>query len=147
MQQTLSGAFVRLLLDWLRGRDAAPGGLVAALERLRLQDRVSVLQWHAWLVEATRSLEISAGLSIGACIDTGHLGLLGHLVRSSPNLRAALQDYLRFEGLQYGSCWAVLVDEPVGAVLRWEIPAGISAPLVEIVGPATIARDKPASRA
>lgn len=132
---TISGAYAQLLREWLVMERVADAVLLAELERLRPQERVPLMRWQQWLQRTAAARESPAfALGIGARTSDRHLGLLTHLARCTPTLESALQDYLRFEGLQYGTTWARLEHLPDGIGLRWLIPRGALDPLVEIVG-------------
>lgn len=134
-QPTIAGAYAQLLREWLLRERVADADLLAELERLRPQERVPLLRWQQWLQRTAAARESPAfALGIGAVTADRHLGLLAHLARCTPTLESALQDYLRFEGLQYGMSWARLEHLPDGSGLRWLIPRGVLDPLVEIVG-------------
>lgn len=131
---TVSGAYAQLLREWLQSVRSSDTKLLSELEKLRPLERVPLTTWEHWLQQASRSQEsLEFGLAIGALTDHRHLGLLAHLTRYAPTLENALDDYLRFEGLQYGATWGRLVDIPEGTGLRWFRPDMLD-PLVEVVG-------------
>ena len=131
---TVSGAYAQLLREWLQSVRSPDEKLLSELELLRPLERVPLTTWEHWLQQAAKTQESSDfALAIGALTDHRHLGLLAHLTRYAPTLKNALDDYLRFEGLQYGATWGRLVDLPESTGLRWYRP-DILDPLVEIVG-------------
>lgn len=131
---TVSGAYVQLLREWLQSVETPDSKLLAELGQLRPLERVPLVTWENWLKQLTRTQRSpDFALSIGALTDHRHLGLLAHLTRYAPTLASALEDYLCFEGLQYGATWGRLANVPEGVGLRWFNPP-ILDPVVQIVG-------------
>lgn len=119
----VTGAYARLLLDWLDQQCLhAPDlrGEVAALEPDAV---VPIPHWHA-LLDRAAALRPDArpgetGLAIGALIRPAHVGLLGYLALASATLEEALGAYLRFEQLFYGINLAQSCVTPQHVEIRW----------------------------
>lgn len=116
----VTGAFARLLLDWLDHERLAAPQLRAELARLQPDEALPVLQWGRMLEEAIQLKPgMGRGLEIGALIRPEHCGLLGYLALASDNLEQALLAYQRFEKLFYGYDFAELVTTPEAIEIRW----------------------------
>lgn len=124
----VTGAWTRLLTDWLdRMRLQAPQ-LRAAVSAYALDDVVPLTDWAALLHEAVvlKPGLPALGLDIGAAVAPHHVGVLGYLVMASDNLGQALAAYQHYERLFYGADLAELKVTPSQVEISWA-PGGGSA--------------------
>lgn len=117
----VTGAWISLLLDWLdQQRLPAPALRAAVLQRVA-DDVVPVEFWRDCLEQAValRPAQPAPELSIGACIQPRHVGVLGYLVLATHTLGEAMWAYKRYEKLFYGLDVAEMVSDGEHAELRW----------------------------
>lgn len=131
---SVSGAYARLLADWLTRRRNPDPRMLQAVLSVEPTARVTLLQWADWL---TRAAMLFPGepveLDMGAGIEFRHAGLLGHLVRLMPTLGDALTAYTRFEALQYGRPWARFSTDLNPPRIIWPDASGMTHLGVETV--------------
>lgn len=117
----VTGAWTRLLSDWL-DREGMPAPRVRAqLAAFALDDIVPLPIWRS-LLEQTAALcrdPTGLGLRIGAGVQPHHLGVLGYLVVASDTLGEAMAAYQRYERLFYGLNLASVAYEGDEAEIRW----------------------------
>lgn len=127
----VTGAWTRLLSDWLdRQRLRAPA-LRAALAAQAPDDIVPLAQWAALLEQAVAlrpDMPVPA-LDIGAGVTPAHVGMLGYLVVASDHLAQALATYQRYERLFYGADLAEVGAKGGEVSLSWGAPEGDASPL------------------
>lgn len=131
---SVSGAYARLLTDWLARRHLRATPSLAGVALVEPTARLPLPQWAAWVTQAGLLLPDTAiELEVGAGIDFRHIGLLGHLVRRMPTLGDALAAYSRFEALQYGRPWSRFAVDEDPPRLVWPDASGITHLGVETV--------------
>lgn len=108
----VTGAWIRLLPDWLDRMGLLAPQLRAAVSAYAPDDVVPLTDWAAMLHEAValKPVMTAAGLDIGAGVAPRHVGVLGYLVMACDNLGQALAAYQRYERLFYGADTFVLPD-------------------------------------
>lgn len=117
----VTGAWTRLLGDWLdRERLPAPG-LRAELASVSDEEVVALETWQSLLARATalRPATPSPGLAIGALVEPRHVGVMGYLVLASDTLGEALLAYRRYERLFYGVDLAEIEIDGGEVEIRW----------------------------
>lgn len=117
----VTGAWTRLLTDWLDRLHLQAPQLRAAVSAYALDDVVPLTDWAVLLHEAV-SLKPdmpAAALDIGAGVAPHHVGVLGYLVMASDNLGQAMASYQRYERLFYGADLAAVKALPSQAEISW----------------------------
>lgn len=100
-------AFVRMLSDFLQSRNQSIKDFLADYsdENLSLDDhqsRLPVQQWQSCLDKVSSKLQDPLlGLHLGQTITAQHLGVLGYVLLSCPQLGAALERMERYQRLLY----------------------------------------------
>ncbi len=117
----VTGAWTGLLTDWLNQSDLAADSLRMALKRWAAQDNVPVDVWRQLLSEGLAMAQESAApeLEVGACVQPGHVGVLGYLVLATDTLGEAMLAYQRYETLFYGTSLAEIDVVGEDAEIRW----------------------------
>lgn len=117
----VTGAWTRLLSDWLDREHLSAPAIRARLARFAPDDDVALDDWRTLLEQAARlKPELTApGLAIGAGVKPEHVGVLGYLVLASDTLGAAMVTYQRYERLFYGVNLAEVRRLGHDAELRW----------------------------
>ncbi len=100
----VTGAWARLLLDWLDREGLKAPTLRASISALAPDDIVPLPDWEQLLEQgvALRPAQVAPALAIGVGVTPAHVGVLGYLVAASDNLAQALATYQRYERLFYG---------------------------------------------
>lgn len=117
----VTGAWTRLLSDWLDREHLAAPTLRARLAALAPDDVVPIAVWRALLDQAAalRPERLALGLEIGAGVQPHHIGVLGYLVLASDNLSEAMSTYQRYERLFYGVDLAEIAVDGSEVEIRW----------------------------
>jgi AraC-like DNA-binding protein len=117
----VTGAWTRLLSDWLDREQLAAPAIRARLAGYAPDDAVPVREWRALLEQAVQLRpDLDApGLAIGAGVLPHHVGVLGYLVLASNTLGEAMAAYQRYERLFYGIDIAEVLIDRDQAQLRW----------------------------
>lgn len=135
----VTGSWTRILLDWLDQCGCSAPSLRAALLALPPGEAVSVSRWRELLDQAAGLQPASGpelGLTIGARVQTEHVGVLGYLVASSATLGEALLAYQRYETLFYGTTIAEAHWEGSSVEIRW--PPTTLGPIADAIGIAAL---------
>lgn len=117
----VTGAWTRLLNDWLDREEIPATAIRAQLSRFAPDDAVPLRLWRDVLAQAVplRPELVAPGLAIGSGVQPQHLGVLGYLVLASDTLGAAMTTYQRYERLFYGVNVAEVRLLGATAELRW----------------------------
>lgn len=117
----VTGAWIRLLEDWLDAGHLPAPDIRHALARWAPDDLVPTAAWRG-LLEAAVALRppaATAALAIGAGVQPRHVGVLGYLVLASQTLGEAMLAYQRYEKLFYGVELAEVAVAGSDVELRW----------------------------
>ncbi|MDI1302624.1 MAG: AraC family transcriptional regulator ligand-binding domain-containing protein [bacterium] len=100
----VTGAWTRLLTDWLDAEKLPAPDIRALLDSRTPDDIVPVPVWRNLLERAValRPHALAPGLAIGAQVQPHHVGVMGYIVLASNNLGEAMLAYQRYERLLYG---------------------------------------------
>lgn len=95
-------------------------------------DRTSVATWKQWLERAAQHLDDPLlGLKLGRRITPAHLGVMGYVLLSAPNLGGSLDRLQRYQRLLYDVNPLQLRQEAGSLVLEWGTENGRPGPLVD----------------
>lgn len=117
----VTGAWIQLLLDWLKAERLPAPEIRAALASRAEDDVVPTAVWRQ-LVESAVELRpraVAPGLAIGALVQPRHIGVLGYLVLASETVGEALRMYQRHERLLYGASLAEVEILGRDMEVRW----------------------------
>ncbi len=100
----VTGAWLRLLTDWLDREGLSATALRARVLAHSPDDAVPLPVWNGLLADAKalRPGDSVLSLAIGAGVQPRHVGVLGYLALACDNLGEALATYQRCERLFYG---------------------------------------------
>lgn len=117
----VTGAWTRLLADWLDQEGLAAPDIRAALAQRAPDDIVPIPVWRNLLERAValRPGLPAPGLAIGTLVQPQHVGVLGYLVLASATVGAAMLAYRRYERLLYGVALAEIALRGDQAEIRW----------------------------
>lgn len=117
----VTGAWTRLLTDWLDRESLDARRLRAAVNAHAVNDAVPMVAWAGMLDEATalRPERPALGLDIGAGVAARHVGALGYLVMACDTLGDAMAAYQRYERLFYGAGIAQVQPTGMDVSLSW----------------------------
>ena len=117
----VTGAWTRLLTDWLDRESFEAPRLRAALNAHAVDDAVAMIAWARMLDEAAalRPDHPALGLDIGAGVAARHVGALGYLVMACDTLSDAMAAYQRYERLFYGTGIAEVHPTGTNVSLSW----------------------------
>jgi AraC-like DNA-binding protein len=117
----VTGAWTRLLTDWLDAQHLQALSVRSLLARYAPDDVVPLPVWREALRQAValRPDLVAPGLAIGAGILPHHVGVLGYLVLASDNLAEAMRAYQRYERLFYGVDLAEVCLHGNEVEIRW----------------------------
>lgn len=134
----VTGAWTRLLTDWLDHESIDARRLRAAVGAHAVDDAVPMVAWAALLDEAAalRLDRPALGLDIGAGVAARHVGALGYLVTACDTLGDALVAYQRYERLFYGA--GIAQVHPTGANVSLSWPPGGGGALADEVAIAAL---------
>ena len=134
----LTGAWTRLLTDWLDTQSLPAPDIRATLAQYAPDDSVPVDVWRALLQQAVTRVPSQAApeLAIGTGVQPHHVGVLGYLVLATDTLGEAMLAYQRYERLFYGVNLAEVAASGDDTELRWPAAA---VPLGQLADGAAIA--------
>lgn len=134
----VTGAWTRLLTDWLDRESLDARRLRAAVGAHAVDDAVPMVVWAGMLDEAAalRPDRPALGLDIGAGVAARHVGALGYLVTACDTLGDALVAYQRYERLFYGA--GIAQVQPTGANVSLSWPPGGGGALADEVAIAAL---------
>lgn len=117
----VTGAWTRLLADWLDQEGLPAPDIRAALAQRAPDDIVPIPAWRNLLERAValRPGLPAPGLAIGALVQPQHVGVLGYLVLASTTVGEAMLAYRRYEQLFYGVALAEIALRGDQAEIRW----------------------------
>ena len=140
----INGAWTGLLTDWLDQNQLDAPGTRDRLARYAPDDSVPVSVWRELVEETLEPVpETAPELSVGACVQPRHVGVLAYLVLASETLGDAMVAYQRYERLFYGEQLAQIDTDGTDAEIRWPQtpePLGQSADGIAIAALVTFLR-------
>ncbi|WP_321792742.1 helix-turn-helix domain-containing protein [Burkholderia pyrrocinia] len=101
----VTGAWIKLLAEWLDQEELPAPGIRDALRQWRLRDIVPIDVWESLLQQAVllRPDRPALGLAIGSRAKAKHFGILGYLIYASDTIEQALVMYQRYERILSGT--------------------------------------------
>ena len=117
----VTGAWIRLLSDWLDANQLAAPELRARISRWPADDMVPLPVWQRLLNDGLQLADDlpAPELAVGALVQPRHVGVLGYLVLATDTLGEALMAYQRYEKLFYGVGLAEVAVEGKSIDIRW----------------------------